>query len=140
MWLIVPSCFQCHQWWHENSEKDWIVVLVVFIFKKKRLKSSLSFHKCSSLTWAFTSRGVLNGEAFLFKEQSPCQRVLLFQTMPEGGSPRAVWNNKTRGQGDCSYYNTPHGNCLEQQNIWKRVSYWLRGFGGFCWEQQTARC
>ena len=25
-----------------------------------------------------------------FKEQSPCPRVLLSQTMPEGGSPRAV--------------------------------------------------
>ena len=28
--------------------------------------------------------------AFMFKEQSPCPRVLLSQTMPEGGSPRAV--------------------------------------------------
>ena len=32
----------------------------------------------------------------------------------------------------CSRPKFPHVNCLKQQNTPKRVSYWLRGFSGFC--------
>ena len=47
---------------------------------------------------------------FLFKEQSPSPRVLLAQTKPEG-LPEGFAAKKTRGQGDCSYYNTTHVTC-----------------------------
>ena len=66
----------------------------------------------------------------MIKEQSPCPSVLLAQTKPEG-LPEGFAAKKTRGQGDCSYYNTTHVNCVKQENISKRVYYWLRGFTRF---------
>ena len=76
---------------------------------------------------------------WLFKEQSPSPRVLLFQTMPEG-LPEGCQSETTKpeGNGDCSYYNT----CF---------CYWWAGFvsqqnpllrkvpsNGFCWLTKPA--
>ena len=46
----------------------------------------------------------------MFKEQSLDPSVLLAQTKPKGFAA-----NKTRWQGDCSYYNTTHVNCVNQR-------------------------
>ena len=50
-----------------------------------------------------------------------CNRVYVYSIITRQGSS---W---------CPRSKCPRGNCLKQQNTSKRVSYWLRGFSGFCW-------
>ena len=83
------------------------------------IKCGLRLHPVLMAVYKYMQLGLV------FKEQSLCPRVLLCQTKPEGLPEGEVRHNKTREQGDYSYYSTFVGSipkfsdldCLNQQTL-----------------------
>ena len=61
------------------------------------LLENIRIESCTNSGTNVSHRNIASKDGFrdfMFKEQSPSPRVLLFQTMPEGFSPRAVSLNQ----------------------------------------------